>query len=440
MMPTLDTVSGAVARIDAWLETMRGPGGYGGPVVHWWQHCLQFTGAGLDWRYEGLITGYLNLYRATGDHHWRDKAIRAGEDLVQGQLATGNFRNSCFEANPYTGGTPHEAACDFGLLRLAQVLRAEQSPTWRRYHDAAERNLRAYFVAALWDAGAQAFRDHPTISSLVPNKAATLVEALLLLAETTGDASWADLYALPTLDAVLAHQVRGGPLDGAIAQYSTRGQPAAKYLPYYIARCIPALVAGYEQCGDERYRDGARRALAFVLRQRDVDGAFPQVLYPGGRVNRYPRWIAATGDILRALACLRPYGDFGDPAPTLAWLLQGQLPSGGIQTAHGFAAQASQRRPGDLPACYDLLPVVGWTAMAFRYLTHLLAATTTGSVRIPQVTGVWDTPLPCQIQGRTLIFRETATALTLARNGKYVYRWAKGAPWAEQCTARGAAI
>ena len=45
----------AVANLDAWLDTMRSPDGYGGPVAHWWQNCLQFTGAGLDWRYEGII-------------------------------------------------------------------------------------------------------------------------------------------------------------------------------------------------------------------------------------------------------------------------------------------------------------------------------------------------------------------------------------------------
>ena len=39
-------------------------------------------------------------------------ACRAGDDLVQGQLTSGNYRNSCFELNPYTGGTPHVAIID----------------------------------------------------------------------------------------------------------------------------------------------------------------------------------------------------------------------------------------------------------------------------------------------------------------------------------------
>ena len=53
-------------RLEAWLETMRGPGGYGGPVAHWWQQSLMYTGPGLDWRYEGIIEGYLQLWARTG--------------------------------------------------------------------------------------------------------------------------------------------------------------------------------------------------------------------------------------------------------------------------------------------------------------------------------------------------------------------------------------
>jgi hypothetical protein len=117
-----------ILKIDAWLESMRQPGGYGGPVVHWWEDCLAYTGPGLDWRYEGIIHGYLNLWQATGEGLWLDKATRAGDDLVNGQLPSGNYRNSCFELNPNTGGTPHEAAADLGLLCLAAVLKEGGTP------------------------------------------------------------------------------------------------------------------------------------------------------------------------------------------------------------------------------------------------------------------------------------------------------------------------
>lgn len=423
-------IAEAVINLDAWLETMRGPDGYGGPVAHWWQNCLQFTGAGLDWRYEGIIIGYLNLYKKTRDEKWLTKARRAGDDLVRGQLSSGNFRNSCFELNPYTGGTPHEAACDLALLHLAEVLRERGDPAWQTYLAAAERNIWSYHIERLWDPDAQAFRDHPRIPSFVPNKAATLVEALLMLARLTGDEALAETYALPTLEAILAHQVRGGSLDGAIHQYSQKGRFVARFFPYYIARCVPGLVAGYKWSGEGRYLDAARRALDFVLQWRYNNGNFPQVVYPGGRVNRYPQWIAAVGDVLRTMALLKPYGLEADPQPTLEWLLRGQESSGGFRTAYGFASQISQREPGDLPEFRDLLPVVGWSSMAFRYLTDLWS----GGAEETDVAAE-QVEAPCVFRGRELTFVETEILVELRDGAESLYRWRKGTPWAEVCAS-----
>ena len=55
-----------MAPLERWPETMRDPDGYGGPVIQVWQQCLHYAGAGLDWRYEGIITGYLQLHEAKG--------------------------------------------------------------------------------------------------------------------------------------------------------------------------------------------------------------------------------------------------------------------------------------------------------------------------------------------------------------------------------------
>ncbi len=419
----------AIGRLDAWLDTMRGPDGYGGPVAHWWQNCLQFTGTGLDWRYEGIVIGYLNLYERTGDERWLAKARRAGDDLVRGQLPSGNFRNSAFELNPCTGGTPHEAACDLALLRLAEALRDRQDSEWRTYLDTAQRNVHLYYVKSLWDADARSFRDHPRIPSFVPNKAATLAEALLALARLTGDSMPAETYALPTLDAVLAHQIQGGPLDGAIYQYSANGRPVAKFFPYYIARCVPGLLTGYAWSDEERYADAARRALAFVLRRRCEDGGFPQVVYPGGRANRYPQWIAAAGDILRAMALLQPFGFDADPQPTLEWLLRGQLPTGGFRTARGFASQVSQREPGPLPEFRDVLSVCGWADKAFRYLTEALP--TPADLRAGSAAPPFETD--CTLRGRVVRYRETDEAIEVRWGDTVLYLWRKGAPWAEIC-------
>ncbi|MBN1886737.1 MAG: hypothetical protein JW850_02060 [Thermoflexales bacterium] len=426
----LKAVWQAVLGLDAWLDTMRGPGGYGGPVAHWWQNCLQFTGAGLDWRYEGIVAGYLNLYKQTGEIAWLAKARRAGDDLLAGQLPSGNFRNSSFELNPYPGGTPHEAACDLALLRLAAVLREQGDPAWQPYLAAAQRNLHACHIERLWDPRAASFRDDPAAPSLVPNKAATLVEAILALARLTGDEAPAEAYALPTLEAILAHQVRGGPLDGAIYQNSFGPRRVAKFFPYYVARCVPGLVAGYEWSRAERYLEAARAAVACVWRWRYEDGSFPQVIYPGGRVNRYPQWIAAVGDVVRVGRLLEPYGLELDWQPSLDWLLRGQVSSGAFRTAHGFASQISQRPPGRLPEFRDLLPACGWGDKAFRCLTELLPA---GQGCSNLQSPISNLQSDCVLRGKPALYREDGQVVELRRGSDILYRWRKGHAWAEIC-------
>jgi hypothetical protein len=83
-LPSDPIIDRAVARLDAWLETMRGARGYGGPVTHWRQQSFIYTGPGRDWRYEGIIAGYLELWRVSGASLWLDRAVRAGDDLLGG--------------------------------------------------------------------------------------------------------------------------------------------------------------------------------------------------------------------------------------------------------------------------------------------------------------------------------------------------------------------
>ena len=431
-------IAQAVANLDAWLDTMRveegygGPRGYGGPVVHWWQACLSYTGPGLDWRYEGIILGYLTLWQRTGEPCWLEKACRAGNDLMAGQLPNGNgrgcYRASSFELNPYPGGTPGEAAADLGLLRLALALRAEGDGRWERYAATAECNLRDFYLEHMWDPAAQAFRDAPDVPSFVPNKACTLVEALFAWAELRGDAEPIERYALPTLKAVVAMQVtEPGALAGGIAQNSIRGTVVTRYFPYYIARCVPALLLAYDHTGLEAWLEAAAAAFGFVARRIGEDGLLPQVVYPRG-TNRYPPWIAGLGDVLRAGALLEAYSAVHDLRAMRAALLAGQLPTGGFATARGFGAQVSQRTraPQTASDFRDGIAVVGWSDKAFRYL----ASQVPEGQLLPD-PAVSDAELPCQVRGWTAIWRESGKEMSLEGPGGSFYRWRKGQPWAD---------
>lgn len=412
---------------------MRCTGGYGGPVAHWWRDSLHYTGPGLDWRYEGIVTGYLNLFNQTKDDLWLQKARQAGDDLVYGQISTGNFHNSAFEINPQCGGTPHEAACDLALLQLASTMREHGYTGWQQYADCAAQNIERFILGILWDREYKFLQNTAYDPSFVPNKAATVVELLLLWSELIGDEATISTYCLPILDKIVASQIKApnSAADGAIPQALIGSVANERYFPYYIARCIPALLQGYQISGTSRYLQSAQAAMRFILRYQQPDGAFPQVVYRHGtRINHYPQWIAGVGDILRAMTLLKSFVDPAQIESSLTWLLNGQQANGSIRTARGFASQVNQRAPVPLPDFRDLLGVCGWTDKAFRYLTSRPEARKVTPNNAPTTKFT----VPCNYFGRPAIFREDDHQIEIRRGQEPLYRWQKGSNWAEVYT------
>lgn len=437
MTQTVTQLDIITANLEAWLETTRTEQGYGGPVAHWWQQSLLYTGAGLDWRYEGIIAAYLQMWERTQEARWLDKACRAANDLLNGQLESGHYLASGFEINPATAGTPHEAAADVGLLLLALALQQVGRDDWERYAACAESNMRGFYLKQLWDEGAKSFRDMPGVASFVPNKAATACDAFFLLAEISGDEMWVVRYALPTLDRILEHQVglKVSPLSlhGAVAQNSFGKQKIEKYFPIYNARCVSALLRGYEWTKQERYLAAASRIMEFIKRWARADGSLPTVVYANGKTNDNPNWLAPLGDVLRAADELLPYGFTVDMEAVLQRFLDAQDSSGGFQTATGFAAQAGGKLPL-LPDVRDVLHVTGWCDKAFRYLAaHVSAAP------LPAAESrLFETN--CIFRGKKMHFIETPELVEICDVRKKsfltpLYRWRKGQNWAEVATA-----
>ena len=420
----MKTIAQTVANLEAWLESVMAPGGYGGPVVHWWQHCLQYTGPGLDWRYEGILHGYITLWERTRESVWLEKACRAGDTLVNGQLDNGTYRNSSFELNPYPGGTPHEAAADLGLLALSLALRGRADARWETYLKAAERNLRCFFIETLWDQQNGRFRDAISYDSFVPNKACTLAEALFALAALRRDEQYIEQFALPTLRAVRKLQVReNGRLQGGIPQSQQQGKTVPAYFPYYVARCIPALLTAYQYTGEEDWLEAAVSAYQFILRFVEPEGYLPQVIYAHG-VNRYPQWVAPLGDLLRVAQLLQPFGVDPLPETVQLVLLNGQLPTGGIVTGRLFDAQISQIKTAVHPDFRDQIPVAGWVDKAFRYLTTLLPAKQ--HLPAPRVA---DWQIRVHVRGRRAMWLETHSEMRLFTPQRTIYQWRKGESW-----------
>ncbi len=436
-----------LARMDAWLETLRGPEGtqgYGGPVAHWWQQSLLYTGPGYDWRYEGILQGYLTLWQRTKEPRWLAKARRAGDDLAKAQLPGGHYPYSAFEINPASGGTPHEAAADLGLLALARALKDARQPGWEVYLQAAEKNLRSYYIDKLWDPQRRSFRDQPQTDCFVPNKAATACQAFFAWSKITGDATWAEAYALPNLERILAHQVtEPGKLQGAIAQNSFGTSQVPRYMPYYIARCVPGLLEGYQWSGHECYLAAAQRAMDFALHQRGQGGGLLPVVYPKRQVNSWPQWTAALGDVLLAAQLLQQHGLSYDLDEMQQRVLGGQDDSGGVQTARGFTAQAGGK-PGSTPDFRDVLHVAGWADKTFRWLAgHSSGAPLPEAPPFRWLAGHSSgAPLPeappqtfqatCTFQRAALTFYEDKERVQAVQGEKSVYLWIKGDAWARE--------
>ncbi|MCY0878508.1 MAG: hypothetical protein OWU84_06180 [Firmicutes bacterium] len=411
------TLLESVLALDQWLETMKQPQGYAGPVAHWWQACYQYVGPGLDWRYEGILAGYQRLWDLSRDERWRRRIDEAVGHLIAGQRPDGSYRNSRFEDNPGVLGTPHEAAATLGLLH---VCRTATHPDLRY---AVVKSLN-HLIDCLWDKPSQGFNDAPGVLGRVPNKLATLAEVLMAGAEWLGEESWL-AYARSALDDIVRFQVKAGRYQGAVHQWATG--PAltgdGRFFPYYIARCVPALVEGARIFHAPSYREAAELIGDFLLRTRHDDGSWPQLLYQHGGGVEYPHWVAPLADILYALWCLgRPL-----PAASLAYLRQGQLPSGGFVTAEGFCARFDgRRRPAR--SYLDVTPVVGWNDKVLRLLTALLSDRPEGWPRVPIADEA--TVVPVWVDQEVGQFRETPEAMAIGGKRGLAFFWEKKASWA----------
>ncbi len=425
--PLQQTINVAVGVLDRWFDTMQGPRGYTGPIADWARQGFTWTGTALDWRYEGIINGYITLWRRTGNGHWLAKAQWAADDLLAGQRPSGHFGFGPAKSDSYMAAAPHGATCAAALLELGGALREGGSEAWLPYVAAAELTIHGALIGELWDAQRQMFCQAPDEHGFVPHQNASICEALFRLADLRRIDEPVELYALPTLRMILRQQLRGAGtrLDGAIPYHVDGVQQPLTFLPICTARCIPALLKGYDLTGDEHFFEGAWRAFAFLQRWRNDDGSFPAAVYTNGRSNQYPHWIAACGDILRAAAELAARGLSSNVEPTLDWLLRGQDQSGGIQTAIGLGVGAQQWRPR-LPDVRDLRRVPGWVDKAFRALADRATAVHPSSHAL-------QSEQRCTFRGHTYTLYEDATVVEIRRGRETRYHWRKSDDWPTIC-------
>lgn len=389
------SVGQAVSNQLAWFETMHQENGFGGPVVHYWRNCLKFIGPGTDWRLEGLIQGYLELFRKTGNKQFLEKAVRCGNDALANQFSSGGFWNSNFEGNPTFDlfGQPHESAVDIGLLALAKELEKIKDSRSRIFLDCARRNLDRVLLKKFWNEKQGTFQQYPkgqwdqAPNLFVPNKIATACEALLLLSDLVREEKY-QTTAVSAAEEILELQVKTGPMAGGIFQANER----TRVISYYTARCINPLMQLSGVSQDSRFSKAARLAAGFVAKQQLPEGGFAFGFDGQEKRQVFPVFVAGAGDILRSLDQWEDYSR--QVSLGTRWLLRHQNPSGGFASFEGINQKNSKSEKKGGCRWEDFLPVVGWNDKTFRFLVSqtgksLPAADTSGNYSIPCENGVF---------------------------------------------------
>jgi len=167
---------------------MKQSNGYGGPVAHYWSESLHYIWPAVDWRYQGLIEGFVSLYKKTGQKKFLNEAAKCGDFILSGTKSDGSFLNDHFEDNPSFGrrSLVHDAAVDIGLLKLAFLLR-EKKYSYKKYLFAAMNNLENVLFPYFFDKEEKTFRQYEIgtyylkENLFVPNKICTAIELLLIL-------------------------------------------------------------------------------------------------------------------------------------------------------------------------------------------------------------------------------------------------------------------
>src|SRR3712207_1847110 len=166
-----------------------------------------------------------------------------------------------------------------------------------------ERNLGAYHLGKLWNGSA--FLDQAWNQTVVANKNATTLEALLLLERLTGrDLS---TYVRGAADLIVRAQVREpGPRSGGTVHLGTGAD--ALVIAFYTARCVGALaqLLATERHDDARYRDALDRAVRFLVGEIRPDGLNFGYHRDGREIDRKStRLNSSHANISYAVFCLK---------------------------------------------------------------------------------------------------------------------------------------
>jgi hypothetical protein len=423
-LPGIDdkTLAAAQGRLESWFDSMHGPAGYYGPVVGFRGVGAGYCGPGFDWRYEGLLEGWMAMGRACPEATLAGRIEGALAEIRRSRLANGTLRCSYFESNPFDGGMPHEPILMSSALRARSFLHSVGRPFDPAFDSLLERFVRERLVKELWNKALKTFNNwiQSEYESYSPAAVASIVEVLVGYQEIAGDGSVLDSMIQGAAESLLAVQIRTGPLAGGIPVSNRSGVPIN---PYLAARCLTALTLLHRKLNDDRFSQAGEALSNFLGRISLKQGGFPLQVGPGGAARETPVFVGATAGVLVELA---RSGRLTEPVlqPHLAFILGRQTVSGAFHTAVGFNGGGGASRPD----WRDVMPVCGWGDKIY----HLLALLRPGAVT-PVPTG--EVRCDVMVRGKPAEFEETQRGMRLTCHPeKTCFAWEKGRKWPQICT------
>lgn len=426
--PLRSLVATALPRCWSYLKTwQREDGQVSGLIATWWSSSVE-TAEPHPMNQFPLIIGLTRLARSnlTGAD-WLGEARRIADGLIASISADGALSNDYADIPPRTASPIFYSACVRSLCELSIATGDE------RYLRGARRLDE--FLTQRWTRGDE------LAGCPVSNQELSWAWSKLWLGRASGQTGLIQ-QAARIARRTLAHQIRSGPMAGAVCQ----GRFDDRLISVYVAKCIEPLWEIGGEVGDDELLAAAKLAAEYMLRQGQAPGIWLNYHGPGGpayqiarqvtRLDRrlfrqrfplyalrrpfirwestpYPSWIARSGDGIRALWSVGEAAPrFREHAGRLArGLLEGQYPHGGFANTVGFFGDP-QRRDWQ-----DVAPCARWNAYVFLLLCRLAIDLGIRSVAPAESTAEWSCELSAE---RTL--RESAAQIELLERGATCWR------------------
>lgn len=362
-------------RLLAWLLTWRTScHAYQGYVVHRGNLKRMKEIHDTPWAQAPIIEGLLNQFQKSGDQRWLEAAH--GAALLQASRfdgETARFRYAGFEDDRFSS-LVHNALAGCALLRAASLL--DPFPQYRESAAAFRRIVREladrYFIAVLYNPAIPAFRfnevDYYSSSDRYTlNMNSVALQMLVELCRCSGDKKYLEI-AGGVGEWMLTQGYRSDDprLDGGLFYQEVPGEPSAEttMVSIYTALALRGFIALYRETGDLRYREMVERACRHLVRFVTPEGFFAHQYQVEKKLLReYPCWIAGAGIIFNGLDDARELGIEAEYREQLERVLERQLPNGAFENFHRY-------REGVGEVWEDVVPIVGWNAHLFEYLSR----------------------------------------------------------------------